>query len=76
MESLLEEKRTKFIKATGDPTNELTQQLLIDQQAIYAMMEKWGGDPVKRPLVVNIPGTVVTSQHRHLRHLACPSRLY
>ena len=30
MESLLEEKWTKFIKAMGDPTNELMQQLLVD----------------------------------------------
>jgi hypothetical protein len=60
---LSEEQRSKFIKTMGDPSSELTQQLLADGGLLHRQFNPWWKsheDPsVERPTMMEIPCTMV-----------------
>lgn len=62
-ELLSEEQRAKFIKTMGDPSSELTKQLLASGGLLHQQFTPWWRsqeDPsVKRPAMMKIPRAMV-----------------
>jgi len=60
---LPEEQRAKFLKTMGDPSSDLTKQLLADGGSLHKQVTPWWRsreDPtVKRPAIMSIPHAMV-----------------